>query len=98
MTDARLVAHLAPNAPWLPEVYRNTSGYVHFSGDYIFAPIYNLDDETHTVWFAVNEEDYKFPEFSWLEVIKCFRATTALFLSELEAWVATKSSWSKEEE
>lgn len=57
-----------------------------------------IEDETHTVWFAVNEEDHKFPEFSWLEVIKCFQATTALFLSELEAWVAIKSSWSKEDE
>jgi len=42
MTDARLVAHLAPVAPWLPDVYRNTSGYVHLSGSHIFAPIYHL--------------------------------------------------------
>jgi hypothetical protein len=39
MTDAYLVSKLAHDYPWLRDVYKNLSGYVHFSNHHLFAPV-----------------------------------------------------------
>lgn len=92
MTDAYLVSKLAPDHPWLPNVYKNLSGYIHFSDQHLFSPVQNIDDGTHTVEYAIQEKDTKYPEFSWVEVVDCFNECTDIFMKYLEGWIFTKDN------
>lgn len=92
MTDSYLVSKLASEYSWLPTVYKNLSGYVHFSDQHLFSSVQNIDDETHSVQYVIYEKDTKYPQFSWVEVIDCFNETTDIFIKYLEGWIFTKSN------
>jgi hypothetical protein len=90
MTDSHLVQLHKADYPWLPAVYEHLSGYVHFSGAHIADAIDSLGDEDRTVQFLVSDQDLKFPEFSWIEVLECFREATSILGTFLRGWGATK--------
>jgi hypothetical protein len=90
LTDARLVTHHSNDHPWLPEVYANLSGYVHFSGSHIIASVGALEDDGK-LQFAVTAEDLNFPDSSWVEVLECFRETTEILAKYLQGYKVTKS-------
>jgi hypothetical protein len=91
LTDAYLVQVRSADMPWLPEVYKNLSGYVHFSGSHIFDSIAKLDENERTAHFQITEADTKFPERSWLELIECFLETSAAYRSYLDGYAKTKA-------
>lgn len=91
LTDARLVQLHKEKYPWLPAVYESLSGYVHFSGAHISDAVHSVGDEDdRTVEFLVSDQDLKFPEFSWIEVLECFREATSILGTFLQGWGATK--------
>ena len=90
LRDAYLVKKLTPLAPWMPEVYKRTSGYIHLSGQHIFSSIQGLAEEQRTVAMCVGEEDRQFPEWSWLEMIDVFDAAMVMFVGQLRAWAEIK--------
>lgn len=92
MTDAYLVSKLAAEYPWLPDVYNNLSGYVHFSNQHLFSPVERVDSESRTIEYIVSEKDTKFPEFSWLEVVDCFNESVDIFAKDLEGWIFTRAN------
>jgi hypothetical protein len=91
LTDAYLVQVRSADLPWLPEVYKNLSGYVHFSGSHIFDSIAELDENERTAHFQISESDTKFPERSWFELIECFLETSSAFRAYLDGYAKTKS-------
>jgi hypothetical protein len=91
LTDAHLVESRTPECPWLPAVYGSLSGYVHFSGSHIVDSVATLDDTTRTIQFEISPTDTKFPEFSWVEVLECFRETTELLAKYLHGYRITKN-------
>lgn len=91
LTDAYLVETRSAECPWLPAVYRNLSGYIHFSSSHIFDSVGVIDEATNSLTFAVSAADAKFPEFSWLEVLDCFRETTELLAKYLHGYRLTKN-------
>ncbi|HVS27396.1 MAG TPA: hypothetical protein VHE58_08905 [Burkholderiales bacterium] len=90
LSDAHLVEVRSPEYPWLPAVYKNLSGYVHFSGSHIYDSVANVGDEDNTISFEVSDTDLKFPEFSWVEILECFREATAILAKFLHGYVLTK--------
>jgi hypothetical protein len=92
MTDAYLVSKLATGYSWLPVVYKNLSGYVHLSEHHLFDSIEHINDESRTVSWAITEEDTKFPDFSWTEVVACFNESTDIFIKYLNGWIFTKEN------
>jgi hypothetical protein len=92
MTDAYLLSKLASEYSWLPNVYKNLSGYVHFSDQHLVSPVQNIDTETRYVQYVIHEKDTKYPEFSWVEVVDCFNESTDIFIKYLEGWIFTKSN------
>ena len=92
MTDAHLISKLAPEHPWLPDVYERTSGYIHFSGAHMFSPIAEVRKESREVDYVISETDANYPESSWLEVVECFNEATDIFLHYLAGWVRTKAA------
>ncbi len=92
LTDAHLVQLHEDKHPWLPTVYEHLSGYVHFSGSHISDSIEGLgeEEEDRTIQFLVSDQDLKFPEFSWTEILKCFREATSILGTYLQGWGETK--------
>jgi len=91
LSDARLVELLSPAHPWLPEVYKNLSGFVHFSGSHIFASIAGLDEESRGISFDISKRDEHYPEFSWIEVLECAHESTGILASYLLGYIRTKA-------
>jgi len=71
MTDLYLSRKLGERFDWIPRVYKYTSGYIHFSERHLFDPIRKINDKERTVDFVINDKDYNFPEFSWIEIVNC---------------------------
>ena len=90
LTDSHLVHLHKDKHPWLPAVYEHLSGYVHFSGAHIADAIEGLGEEDRTIQFLVSDHDLKFPEFSWIEVLECFREATSILGTFLQGWGASK--------
>ena len=78
MTDSYLSQKLGEGFDWIPRVYKYTSGYIHFSERQLFDPISEINNKERTVNFVINDKDYYFPEFSWVELISC--ATNCLLI------------------
>jgi hypothetical protein len=91
LTDSYLVQLHKDKHPWLPVVYDHLSGYVHFSGAHIVDTISDLDGDDRTIQFLVSDQDLKFPEFSWIEVLECFREASSILGTFLGGWGATKN-------
>lgn len=91
LTDAHLVEVRTSECPWLPAVYKNLSGYVHFSGEHIYTSVESVQAETNSIAFAVTDVDLKFPESSWVEILECFREATAMLGKYLHGYIATKN-------
>ncbi len=92
MTDAYLVDKLASQFKWITKVYKYTSGYIHFSERHLFDPILNINNKTGRVNFLINDKDYKFPEFSWNEIVSCFNECTMIISSFLKGYKESKLS------
>jgi hypothetical protein len=92
MRDAYLVDKLSKEYPWIPTVYKNLSGYIHFSCRHLFLPVQEIDNEKRSIKFSIQEEDTEFPEFSWIEVVDCFNESIDIFVKYLEGWIFTKAN------
>ena len=85
LRDGYLIDKMSAKHPWVKDVYKYTSGYIHFSEKQIFDSIYSLgSDGQRKVEFQVNKEDHNFPEDSWIEIVACFNEMLGI-LSELLA-------------
>ena len=91
LTDARLVVLLSEEHPWLPDVYKNLSGYVHFSGSHVAASITRLNEETQEVSFLLGKTDEHYPPFSWEEVLDCAHEATGIIARYVLGYVRTKA-------
>lgn len=73
LRDGYLIDKMTEKHPWVKDVYKYTSGYVHFSERQVFDSICSIgNDEDRTVTFQVGKEDHNFPEESWVEIVACF--------------------------
>lgn len=91
LTDARLVELLSPEHPWLPAVYENLSGYVHFSGSHVASSITSINEETREVSFQISKTDAHYPQFSWIEVLECAHEATGILARYLLGYIQTKA-------
>ena len=91
LTDAHLVEVHSEHVAWLPEVYKNLSGYVHFSSAHIMGAIQRLGED-HTAHFAATETDEEMPESSWIEVTDCFLEITSMLIELLHDWRRVKDN------
>jgi len=92
MRDAYLVNKLSEDYPWLKNVYKNLSGYIHFSNSHIFNAVSASDTDENAINIAIQPIDTKYPEFSWVEIIDCFNESIDIFAKYLEGWIITKNN------
>jgi hypothetical protein len=91
MTDSYLVRKLAEHYPWIPPVYRITSGYVHLSDQHMFAAITATDVQSREIEMGVMRQDRFIPDERYLECIQAFSAATDALLDLLESWHEAKA-------
>jgi len=89
LTDKYLYECMSTERPWLPTVYKELSGYIHFSGSHVISSISSMDGDGR-VSFLASEQDLDYPEESWLEAIGCFRESTEILVNYLHGYATTK--------
>jgi hypothetical protein len=92
MSDAYLVQTLSKEYDWLQKVYDDLCGYIHFSNKHIFDSFNSFDDENRKIEFLFGNEDHKYPEYSWVEIVDCFTMSLNIFFVYLDAWVDSKAN------
>jgi hypothetical protein len=56
LNELRLRDYARKEFPWVDDIYKNTSKYVHFSDRHIFAPIIYLDEKNRMVYHAIGNK------------------------------------------
>jgi hypothetical protein len=91
LTDRYLVDKLGAEHTWIPRVYEELSGYIHFSVRHFYPTVESLNGSSREMKIVISPTDENVPEFSWLEVVDCFNEATRVFLEYLNGWVTTKA-------
>ena len=94
MTDRYLVERMAQEHPWIEEVYKRTSGYVHFSDVHIWSTLGGTEKKEGQTEVAVKigARDRENLSELYLEMIAAFEAATAILENYVEGWVYTKQA------
>ena len=73
LLDAYLVERMSETYKWVSEVYRSTSGDVHFSEKQLFASITATTSAAQggKLQMVISAIDSHYPESSWVEVVDC---------------------------
>jgi hypothetical protein len=91
LSDYRLVELATPHHPWVPAVYKSTSGWVHFSPDLV-AAAWEIREETGRLKFAggVPLRPEQIPPGALQELIYAMVKATEELFGYSEAWEAQK--------
>jgi hypothetical protein len=93
MTDQYLVECLAAESvknEWIKKVYRETSGYIHFSSKHMFSIWSGANKPEQTLEIQISAQDVDLPDIIYIEAIEAFIASTRLFMQYLHGWGITK--------
>jgi hypothetical protein len=77
MTDAYLRNRVAKTNDWIPAVYRETSGYIHFSNRHMKAALRSTDEENRLQLF-IGPQDVGKPLSYYGEMLRAFRHLTMM--------------------
>ena len=95
MTDKYLVSCLVDESPdnaWIERVYKETSGYVHFSSKHMFSIYHPRSEEHSSVHIEIGATDVPLPDSIYAEALEAFIAATSLFMRYLHGWGTTKQN------
>ena len=91
MNDRYLVERMATGHVWLEEVYKRTSGYVHFSDVHIWSTLFGMEGKENTrVRTKVGARDREGLAELYLEMVSAFEAATDILMNYVEGWIYTK--------
>lgn len=91
MTDRHLVDSVASEFPWVPGVYKSTSGFIHLSDKHIYSAIQSAQDDG-TFSMLIGSDPDRFPNELWIEMAEGFVAATEALFRYLEGWAFTKAN------
>jgi hypothetical protein len=90
MTDNYLLDRLAKDHPWIRDVYKETSGFIHFSEKHIFNALTIGSQEDRIVFLKISDHDEFVPDSAYEEAIKIFGDLTTFLLEFVLAWGSVK--------
>ncbi len=93
MTDRYLSDRLGDKVPWIPQVYAETSKYIHLSNAQFFATVTEANESggDQAISLAITYRDEHMPDSSFEEAVRCFNDCTEVFMRYLAGWVETKA-------
>ncbi len=87
LTDARLVELATPHHPWLPPVYKETSGWVHLSVNHLHAAWQITGSQVSA---GVPLRPDVIPGRLWLELLAAMTKATEQLFGYVEMWESRK--------
>jgi len=90
MSDCYLKETRAKDCPWVSDLYKNTSDYIHLSNKHVFNAIQASDAGDGKFTAKVSSEDEYISDETYLEAIQFFDRTTKVLFSYFSGWIATK--------
>jgi len=90
MTDKYLVDQLTKEYKWIQNVYKETSGFVHFSNKHIFSSSEITNEKGGILHFSISKEDRFVSDDSKLEAINCMIEISEILFDFLYGWTYTK--------
>jgi hypothetical protein len=92
LTDQYLTKKLSKEYPWVTNLYRETSGYIHLSKKHIFNTIKSISDKDRSYKIAIGPSDTCIPEKFREEALDAMLAITQGLLRYLHGWGFTKAN------
>lgn len=93
MTDKHLQEMLATTHPWILEIYKLASGYIHLSEQhFLHLLMQSSRDEQGTRLIKVSDEDDYLPENHKTALVDTFTRVTEALLMLIEAWISNRAS------
>ncbi|MBC73029.1 MAG: hypothetical protein CMH47_12335 [Muricauda sp.] len=92
MKDWYLRNLLNEEYPWITNVYKQSSGYIHLSSKHIFNAISAVDSENRTMQFSFSKKDENINTGLKIEAIQCMSEITDILLHYLSSWLFTKEN------
>jgi len=90
LRDSYLVEVASKEYPWMQNVYKEASGFIHLSRKHVFTSTSIKDKEESTVEFRIGKQDKYVPEESKIEAVECMIEITKCIIKLLEGWIWTK--------
>jgi hypothetical protein len=90
MTDKHPVDSVASEFPWVPSVYKATSGFIHLSNRHIHSVVNSVEKEGNFSVHIGSSPD-RYSDELWIEMSEGFVAATEALLLYLEGWAKTKA-------
>jgi len=88
MTDSYLANILGHTFKWIPRVYRETSGYIHFSEKHLAASVRSIQKDGTFSAFAGGVDES--PESSWVELLDCASECLRIVINFLKSYEHVK--------
>jgi hypothetical protein len=98
LRDRYLVELASKEHPWMLNVYKETSGFIHLSKTHVFTSTVLKNKEERTVEFRISKEDKYVTEESKLEAAECMIEITNCIVTLVEGWIWTKNNPDRLEE
>ena len=90
MVDTYLAHRLAHEFPWVPNVYRETSGFIHLSEKHILSTHGRAREADRSVETCISGRDFKIDDGFRLEAIQCMSEISSQVLRYVYGWAHTK--------
>jgi hypothetical protein len=90
MHDGYLVKSLAPDYPWIEELYKKASGYIHLSDTHVFSAFAKVHPDEARIELVLTGTDNECPDQVYLDAIRAYRRATWLFFDHLRGWIELK--------
>ncbi|HHQ6546538.1 TPA: hypothetical protein ACSTJE_001496 [Serratia fonticola] len=84
MTDSYLAKRVSEQNPWVLNVYKKTSGYIHFSEEHIKEAFRHKGEGRFEMIIGPNDRDREITDF--LEPLGCFAHITMMIETQLRDW------------
>jgi hypothetical protein len=88
LTDKYLKDRLTAKNEWMPAVYAETSGYIHFSHRHMKAALKMLDRETGNAQLQIGAKDAEKPLSYYGELLRAFRHLNMMIPVAAEDWLS----------
>jgi adenylate kinase family enzyme len=90
MSDTYLVGKISEKYPWIDEVYRQTSGYIHLSEKHFWNAMKITNKEDATLKMKITDADAFVTEEDYIESVTSFRKSTDVIFDHVSGWVICK--------
>jgi hypothetical protein len=91
LKDSLLRNKLNKNYPWVTNVYKETSGFIHLSSKHVFTSSKLIDNKKRIIEFSLSKKDNYVTDVSRSEAIRCMIEITNVLCHFIEDWIMTKN-------